>query len=264
MAAQRTLLLGAVILAAAPPRADSGGTPSNERKKAASVFEKLLSSKKQPAPPSAGAGAEAAAFESCESCVGAGYGWSKRKDLCGNYANRDCPAASATEPMPPDQPAGDPAAGTIESGDVMPSMDGGLAAVMNFAFKTMNFAFKTMNFGFKTMEFALQMMDFVFKMMICRCWSDHRMSLRGGCCTRTTSAVSALRSGDAPRTISHGAPLPPPGCHTTTTTCCRAAHRPPRYAVSSAAASVPTDRPGGSTSRCGRKSDEFCIQNDEF
>ena len=129
----RRLLLGAALaLVFAPPPSDGGGAPTKERRKAASVFEKLLASKKSKpsaheatgaasaGAPAAGAAA-AAGYASCESCVAAGHGWSNRKDLCGNYANRDCPP---TPPTNLEQPA------RLSDEGGCDGMEGGLASVL--------------------------------------------------------------------------------------------------------------------------------------
>jgi hypothetical protein len=50
-------------------------------------------------------------FTTCDSCVGAGFGWSVKKQRCGGYANRACasaPPAVASPPAPPRPPTPEP------------------------------------------------------------------------------------------------------------------------------------------------------------
>ena len=44
------------------------------------------------------------AYQTCEACVEAGFGWSLKKNKCGGYPNKQCPGGGSPQPPPPPPP----------------------------------------------------------------------------------------------------------------------------------------------------------------
>jgi hypothetical protein len=66
-------------------------------------------------------------LDTCEACVGAGYGWSMAKQKCGGFANRNCPSGGSpsTSPSAPSSaPVAPPAPPPCAAGHVCLAFDG--------------------------------------------------------------------------------------------------------------------------------------------